>query len=78
MVFCFQIFRFCCFTILHPDTSIVISALETLTQMFVHCPRDTLLLLVKRKMLNQTKLYETEIGELSLVICNLEDNVNNH
>lgn len=37
-------------------------ALETLTQMFVSCPRDTLQFLMKKRMLNQTKLYETEIG----------------
>lgn len=58
----FQIFRFCCFTILHPDTNIVMCALETLVQMFVSCPPDTLQMLLKKKMLNQTKLYETEIG----------------
>lgn len=43
-------------------------ALETLTQMFISCPRDTLELLVKKKMLNQTKLYETEIGKPSLIL----------
>lgn len=58
----FQVFRFCCFTILHPDSNIVICALETLTQLFVSCPRDTSQVLVKKKILNQTKLYETEIG----------------
>jgi len=38
------------------------SALDTLTQIFVSCPRDILQFLVNKKMLNQTKLYETEIG----------------
>lgn len=47
---------------MHPDSNIVMCALETLTQMFISCPRDTLELLIKKKMLNQTKLYETEIG----------------
>lgn len=46
-------------------------ALETLTQMFISCPRDTLELLVKKKMLNQTKLYETEIGKPSLIITKI-------
>lgn len=37
-------------------------ALDTLTQMLISCPRDTLQFLVNKKILNQTKLYETEIG----------------
>lgn len=37
-------------------------ALDTLTQMFLSCPRDTLQLLTKKKMLSQSKLYETEVG----------------
>lgn len=57
-----QIFRFCCFTILHPDSNIIMCALDTLTQIFLSCPMDTLQLLTKKKMLNQTKLYETEVG----------------
>lgn len=65
----FQVFRFCCFTILHPDSNIVMCALETLTQIFISCPHDTLQLLVKKRMLNQTKLYETEIGSLKLKLC---------
>jgi len=43
-------------------------ALDTLTQVFVSCPRDILPFLVNKRMLNQTKLYETEIGKFSLII----------
>ncbi|XP_025420820.1 huntingtin [Sipha flava] len=67
-----QIFRFCCFSILHPDSNIVMCALETLTQMFISCPHDTLQFLVKKKMLNQTKLFETEIAKMQATVNSIK------
>ncbi|XP_050429862.1 huntingtin isoform X2 [Adelges cooleyi] len=67
-----QIFRFCCFTLMHSDTNIVTSALETLTQLFIFCPSDTLQVLTKKKMLNQTKLYETEVAKMHTLVNSIK------
>ncbi|CAH1724958.1 unnamed protein product [Aphis gossypii] len=67
-----QIFRFCCFTILHPDSNITMCALDTLTQMFLSCPRDTLQLLTKKKMLSQSKLYETEVVKMQTTVNSIK------
>ncbi|XP_050533729.1 huntingtin isoform X2 [Daktulosphaira vitifoliae] len=63
-----QIFRFCCFVIMHPDTNIVTSALDTLTQLFIFSPFETLHMLLKRNMLNQVKLHETEIVKMHALV----------